>query len=144
MEARRQHFSFRLVTLFWATVVVAAFGAVGAAMGIAGLIIFVAMAVGVFGGLFACSMLDLGFAFSDLRQDIAKCLVVSLVVTGLTYGCAKYFGGLGLGILPISWLVTMKVCWFGLEKVELLLVFATTFVTAATMARVVLQFLDGT
>ena len=135
--------TFTLPTLFWATAVVAAFCGAYVWIGGAGLVIFVAMAVGIFGGLYASSMLDLDFAFSDLRVDIAKCFVVSAVVCGVTYALIISFGVLGAGVLPICWLVSMKICWFDLERPALILIFVTSFLAPAIAAAAVRQMLGA-
>jgi hypothetical protein len=136
-----RYFTFTLPTIFWAVGVVAVFCGVAVWMGVAGIIIFVALAVGTFAGLYVCSFLDLGFAFTDLRHDIAKSLIVAVVVTGITYALAKLFGGFGLGILPLSWLIAIKICWMQLEKIELFIIFATTFLAVAVAACIALPFI---
>lgn len=132
-------FTFTLPTLFWATAVAAACCGVYVWMGLAGLIIYLAMGVGIFGGLAACALLDLGFTFTNVRVDVLKCLAVSAVVCGITYALIVNFGGLGAGVLPICWLIAVKLCWSELEKGELFLAFATSFFAPAIVVVFILQ-----
>lgn len=122
---------FSLLTLFWVTTLVAILLAVATWTGWLVWLVFLAHVAGVFGGLWLCSHFDLGFGFADLRSDIAKCVAVSFVTVGGTYLLVKLTGGLALGVLPIAFVILLKVCWFDLTGPEILLVTLLSFVATA-------------
>lgn len=129
--------TFALSTLCLATVVVALLGSSYAMMGLIGTAALIAAAIGIFGGLLASD-----FTFTDLRVDVLKCLVVAYVLCGISYVLITKFGGFGAQVLPIFWLITMKLCWFELEKPALFLTFATSLLAPAFVVAVLLSVLQ--
>ena len=136
-------FSYGLASLFWVAAVIALICGVGVWTGVGGVIVFIALATGLFSGLYICSLLDLGFAFTDLRIDIAKCMVVAGTVTALAFFLSRVYGIGGSGLFPITWLIAVKLCWFDLEQAELWLLFAATFVPASMVAMCALSSVGG-
>ena len=134
-------FSYRFGTVFWAFAVVAVFCSAFTWMGLTGLMIFVVIFVGTCSGLIACAYFDFNFEFTDLRVDLLKCLVVAAVMSGMTYGIIIHVGFLGGSVMPIAWLITVKLCWFELENAELMLMAATMFAIAGACAVVCTSFL---
>jgi len=112
------------------------------ATGIVLVLLVVTVAVGMFLGLLICSHVGIGFGFTDLRKDILKCVLVSIVTVAAGAGLLTLAGSLRVLLpLPVIWYIVVKLCWLELEKAEVAITGTSVVVFAALVGMVVTALL---
>ncbi|MGD0516967.1 MAG: hypothetical protein ABSA26_05470 [Thermoguttaceae bacterium] len=104
-----------------------------------------AAALGIFLGLLICSSIGLGFAFEDLRWDIAKCFIVACATIAPLYLLPYILPSLNMPILSSAiylftpvffyWL-GMNTAWNDLELHEIFITAVISFFTWALVSYV--------
>jgi hypothetical protein len=112
----------------------------------------IASALGIFLGLLICSSIGLGFAFEDLRWDIAKCFIVACATIAPLYLLPYLLPLLNMPILSSAiylftpvffyWLC-MKTAWNDLELHEIFIAAVVSFFTWAPVAYVASLIFGG-
>ena len=137
---------FSLRTLMIVVTAAAVFCSLVAWWGLYPVVFILADALGVFLGLLICSSIGLGFAFEDLRWDIAKCFIVACVTIAPLYLLIYLLPLLNMPFLSSAiyfftpvffyWLC-MKTAWDDLELHEIFITAVISFFTWATVTYVV-------
>ena len=84
-------------------------------------ILFLAVGVGLFAGLFVCARIEIGdFMFTELRRDILKCVLVAGVTAAAGVGLfASSQNPWVFSTLPPVWFIALKLCWLDLQIAEI-------------------------
>ncbi|MGD0382629.1 MAG: hypothetical protein ABSA77_03840 [Thermoguttaceae bacterium] len=115
-------------------------------------VFILADALGVFLGLLICSSIGLGFAFEDLRWDIAKCFIVACVTIAPLYLLLYLLPLLKMPFLSSAiylftpvffyWLC-MKTAWDDLELPEIFITAVISLFTWALVSYVAFLIFGG-
>ncbi len=133
---------FRLRSLFVLTFVVAVFFSMVAWWGPFIVALVVGGAVGTFGGMLFCLFFGLETPFEVLKLDVARCLMVSIVLVGCAYGAIALVPAPRVLILPglVAYFV-IRLTWIDLGAVEAVVIETGTIVgiglSAAAVAAIV-------
>ncbi len=97
-----------------------------------------AAAVGAFCGLLVCSYFDLGFSFSDLKQDVLKCVWVSSLAVIPAWVLLAFVGNPYVVVaFPAIWFVCVRLSWLELNNGEVVVLGVSTLLAVGVAAGII-------
>ncbi|MCC6126372.1 MAG: hypothetical protein IT426_15550 [Pirellulales bacterium] len=105
-------------------------------LGLLPILLVISLAGGTFLGLLLCNYWDLGFAFEDLRWDVAKCFIIAgitILPGAILVLCRfEYFPTRSCVILSgLAYFFSLKMAWLDMENPEILIAFLAAVIVMA-------------